>query len=533
MDAVPIAEAAPVDPVAVGIEVPDVAAVAAANPIHGVLQVCGVNAVASRNVFIETEGLDSMEAFALLSGDADVTEMAKRMSSRTVATGRVILGTMHIKRIQALVFWVKDHTKRGLPVIPEMWNAVEMAKAMDRKEADINFEKIDVDLIDPGKCQTDFGWDAWQIAFMNKLSATMGAAKVPLAYVVRQDADAGYVFEDDDEERMYQMPLTGENFKRDNKLVYNMLKAACVKTDAWTWIQDYDKSASGRRAWLALVNHYDGTGELNKRLERAKEEMSRLHYKDEKSYPFERYVTKLKENFFILAKDKDEALTGKQKVEKMMNGLRSTDTSIIAARTVIYHQYRDDFNGATTFLSGLIANIHSAAQFDYGNRYSGKKRYVSALDSRDGRGGGRGRFRRGDGRSGDRGGRGGRGDGRGRGGRDTGRGGQPVRLNGIDVTDPNRSFSPQEWDRLGNARSFVINQRNYVNNRPTGRDGGRGGRYGNYGGQRDAQTRTTSATQSTTAETNANDDTTQVSALTERGSQNGRGFGRGAYGTNA
>jgi hypothetical protein len=57
------------------------------------------------------------------------------------------------------------------------------------------------------------------------------------------------------------------------------------------------------------VKHYDGTGELNKRLERAKEEMNRLHYKDEKSYPFERYITKLKENFFILAKDADEALT--------------------------------------------------------------------------------------------------------------------------------------------------------------------------------------------------------------------------------
>jgi hypothetical protein len=74
--------------------------------------------------------------------------------------------------------------------------------------------------------------------------------------------------------------------------------------------------------------------------------MNRLHYKDEKSYPFERYITKLKENFFILAKDADEALTGKQKEEKMMHGLRSTDTSIISARTVIYHTYRNDFDGA-------------------------------------------------------------------------------------------------------------------------------------------------------------------------------------------
>ena len=319
MSAAPAAAAAAVgNPPAPPVPPPPAVAI---NPIHGVLQVCGVNAVASRDIFINMEGLDSIESFALLSGDTDVTEMAKRMSSRSVNGGSVILGTMHIKKIQALVFWVKDLAKRGITPDPDDWDVDEMAKAMEMKEADLNFDKIDVDLIDPGKCQTNFGWDAWQIAFLNKLSATMGAAKAPLSYVVRPDIDASYVFEDDDKERMYQMPLAGKNFKRDNKLVYSMLKAACVKTDAWTWIQDHDKSASGRQAWLTLVAHYDGTGELNKRLERAKEEMTRLHYKDEKSYPFERYITKLKENFFILAKDSDEALTGKQKVEKMMNGL--------------------------------------------------------------------------------------------------------------------------------------------------------------------------------------------------------------------
>ena len=105
------------------------------NPIHGVLQVCGVNALASRDVFIFTEGLDSMEAFALLSGDGNVTEMAKRMSSRLVNAGRVILVMMHIKRIQALMFWVKDLAKRGITPDPDEWDVDEMAKAMERKEA--------------------------------------------------------------------------------------------------------------------------------------------------------------------------------------------------------------------------------------------------------------------------------------------------------------------------------------------------------------------------------------------------------------
>ena len=485
------------------------------NPVHAALEVCGIGAAAARNVFIQVEGIDSLEAFGALSGDADVTEMAKRMASRTVNAGRVILGTMQIKKIQALVFWVKDHEKRQVDIDPGMWDANELRATLARKEAEHNFEKIDIDIVDPGKCQTDFGWDAWQIAFMNKLNATMGAAKVPLAYVVRAEIEnAIYVFEDDDEERMYQMPLSGENFKRDNKLVYNMLKSACIKTDAWTWIQDHDKSSNGRKAWLTLVGHYDGTGELNKRLERAKEEISRLHYKDEKAFPFERFVTKLKENFFILCKDKDEALTGKQQVDIMLKGIKSTDASIIAAKTDVYKDYRTDFPAATNFLSGLISNIHGAAQLDYANR--GKKRYISAVDSRDQRGG-RGRFRRG-GRSGERG-AGRSGDGRGRGGRG---GSRRIQINGVDVTDPTRNFTAEEWERLGNARSYVTQQRTR-----TGRGGRTGGRNsnGNTDGQRNASATNTTNDGNTVATTNSESNTT----ISERGSQNGRGFGRGAY----
>ena len=88
-----------------------------------------------------------------------------------------------------------------------------------------------------------------------------------------------------------------------------MLKSAWIKTDAWNWIQSFDRTADGRKAWLALDGHYDGLGELNKRVERAKEEIACLHYKDENIFPFEEFVTKkLEENFLVLEKDKAQTL---------------------------------------------------------------------------------------------------------------------------------------------------------------------------------------------------------------------------------
>ncbi len=85
-------------------------------------------------------------------------------------------------------------------------------------------------------------------------------------------------------------------------------------------------------------------------------------------------------------------------VDKLLQGIRSTDTSIASVE----------------FLSGLISSIHAAAQLDYANQNSGNKRqYVSAMGSNDQRGG-RGRARQWGGRIGERSGRsGGRGRGRG------------------------------------------------------------------------------------------------------------------------
>jgi hypothetical protein len=157
-------------------------------------------------------------------------------------------------------------------------------------------------------------------------------------------------------------------------------------------------------------------------------------------------------------------------------------------------------------------------------RENNKRRYVSAMGSNDQRGG-RGRARRGDGHFGQRGGRS---SGRGREGRGRGRGNERRSYsNNVDVTDPHRNFTSDEWERLGSMRSYVLQLR----------EGGRGGRGR---GERSQSDNNASRTASSVAETdnNTNDtnngnnvstDQSVVSEITERGSQNGRSFGHGVY----
>ena len=80
------------------------------NPVHDILTICGITTATTCTTLIRVEGLDSVEAFASMNGDSDNMEMAKRMAPRpNAAAGRIILGMMQFKRLQALVYWVKDH----------------------------------------------------------------------------------------------------------------------------------------------------------------------------------------------------------------------------------------------------------------------------------------------------------------------------------------------------------------------------------------------------------------------------------------
>jgi hypothetical protein len=74
--------------------------------LHMVFEMCGVTDAATRTNIINQEGFTRIEDLGILENDTDVSDMAKRMASRMLAKGRVLLGTVIIKRLQTLVWWV-------------------------------------------------------------------------------------------------------------------------------------------------------------------------------------------------------------------------------------------------------------------------------------------------------------------------------------------------------------------------------------------------------------------------------------------
>jgi hypothetical protein len=211
---------------------------------------------------------------------------------------------------------------------------------------------------------------------------------------------------------------------------------------------------------------------------------------------------------FELMKDNDQDLAEAQKVKKLLNGVKSNHPEVNALKTVVRTNHPTDFNAATTLMAGQIAVLFPAASISYEQR---PKRKISAANTR----GGRGRFGQKQGQT-------------------------PVIANGVDISNPNRSFTSDEWQRLRQSGllSWILEHRNNHGRQQQGRggrgNGGRGnhfqgGRGGNQDGRGNGGGRNIAAVEHH-QQTNGNVPANPQSELTGRGGRTGVHFGGGCYG---
>ena len=77
---------------------------------------CSIFELTACTRFIGNQGFKSLEGFGVMDGDTDVLDMAKRLASTAVAIC-VNLGTVQIKGLQDLVWWIHDRQTHNQPLI--------------------------------------------------------------------------------------------------------------------------------------------------------------------------------------------------------------------------------------------------------------------------------------------------------------------------------------------------------------------------------------------------------------------------------
>ena len=390
--------------------------------IKDVLAVCGLTEARQYRAF-RAHGVARLKDFEVLGDDGALSNLVNHYRKKDLADGGVNIGEIHVQNLRALIYWARDKRRRGKRLEASAFTERVMDMCIRKRRAEIKAKEDKPDPPDPGKLDPQ-KWHQWQHAFDNHLSAFDGADGVPLSYVIRKDKviAEGHKWTDDREQLKYEAKLKGEVFRVDNGRVFTLLKQAIIGTNAWTWIEKFDKKQDGRKAMLSLRAHYDGPGEVEKRRAQAKHRLEVLRYKDEQSMSFETYITYLKEVFQAL-EECGRPMQEIEKVEHLLDKIQRNDGTIQALRVHILgkNELKNSFEAAANHLSQALTVLYPGA----GRKAD--KRFVSSLDQNGSK---KGRYKLKDGK-----------------------------VNGVDVSDPHRSFSAAEWEKLGPYKKTILKLR--------------------------------------------------------------------------
>jgi hypothetical protein len=477
------------------------------NEVTRVLQVCQANPL-ERAALIQRERLNTLADYAEFT-QRDIAELATRLERRSGA-GRIVFPAKLIKNLQALCFWAHEKVRMAEELDPEDFTPEVLAatKEMMRMRADT---KADAPSIKPDKFDPD-KWTTWSKQFVNYLSNHTGHHHTPIDYVIRDEPAQEPIDEMSERDKaLYAFPLNGRHFQYDNMQVYRLLSDLVCGTSGFTWIASYDRTQNGRAAWIALVEHYEGGVQKEKRTTTALALLRNLHYKNESAFPFEDFSRKMVQAFRDLD-GTDEEITDYNKVRMLLERIQLNLPRAEVAKAHVRQNFRQDLLGAIDFLGTEFAEMFADAIVFKRAR----SREISAAERPTQRS-----------KTSDD---------------------EPVTtpngtttFHGVDVTDVSRVFTGPEMSDLGpKGQRYVFRERDRLGVSRSGRGGrggrGRGGR-GHDGGRRVAAVDVAQDAEMneslreselpTTAQDGQNP-TTQATGT--KGTRNGSAFGSGAYG---
>ena len=415
-----------------------------------VLPLCGLvnaGAVANRQttLFIAHHGLITIDDMNLLQPEQG-KELVKQFNQRHPNSS---MGILVQNNLTGLIWYVKDKTRRALPVDP---NAMNINDLMDSY---LSFEAYKANR-DKGeniksleKWTTNHDFDEWDRKVTETLSLIFGRNFAPIAYVIRPDKPAGWDPAVDAateyEKLMYQLPLAGVSREQDNERVFSLIQLAVVQTPAETWIFEAAAARDGRAAMQALRLHYEGEAELDIRATKAQQELDTLVYTNERTMPFETLITRLNKAYNVLKKHGQE-FTDKSKVEQLAKRIKNptNNITITVAVDIMREAHKADYTAAVQFITARMAQINSATI----NAPGPNPRRISEGNTNN-------------------------------------NGGPRTEFNGVDIRNPFRTFTDREKFLLGERGAAVVEELKEARRNNNGGGGGRGrgrGRGRGHGG---------------------------------------------------
>jgi uncharacterized membrane protein YgcG len=196
------------------------------------------------------------------------------------------------------------------------------------------------------------------------LLKTLGMAKTPLAYVVREhelvlahNLDPSNGYNTVQEEMVARMPHTHPAYREDNIAVWDIIRDSVHATEAFSWIKRCERRRDGRTAYLALTSHYLGDAKNEALRNAADNKILNTFYGGEKNrFNWTRYVSVHKECHNDLEAT-GTAMPEDDKVRRLLMGIHtpSLQTAVLFVRSSA--ALRHNFDAAVDSITTVVETI--------------------------------------------------------------------------------------------------------------------------------------------------------------------------------
>ena len=134
------------------------------------------------------------------------------------------------------------------------------------------------------------------------------------------------------------MTLTGQEYQQDARTVHKIIMKNVHKdSDAYTYIKTLIRHRNGRRDIKALRERYSSDATKQAIINKAKNDLQNLIYKNERSFSFEKFSSKLQKAYDEL-EDNGRAVNNMDIVDGLWKRIQATDIQLYVASLKVEYQ---------------------------------------------------------------------------------------------------------------------------------------------------------------------------------------------------
>ena len=331
--------------------------------MNDALQMCGFNADTAR--FLIDQGFNS-PVDLLLATESELDAIARDISrTPPCGGGNIVMPFIAMKHLKGFRFWADECERTGFIPDPTTFSEDDVP-IYTEKCLEYNEQREAAKAEDPSKpegLKKLTNWTLWNESFQNYLRQILGAAKIPLVYLAREEDEVPdgidpKSFGSSVEYLIEATIFRGRHFDLDNPRFYRELKSFVVNGEGWSYIKRFERQQDGRKAYMALKSQCEGTAAKITRKNKAYASIANAIYNGQRrQYKFQDYVN-VHQNAHneILDCDPAKAIPETKKVSDFLKGI--SDPKLESAVSVVLGDPKllEDFQACQQYLTTMVEN---------------------------------------------------------------------------------------------------------------------------------------------------------------------------------